>query len=76
MIMVVLGGGNGGNDESGCGIDVGSGSGWNVDCDDGFHSSVDARVIRTKMVYFIMVRMMVLAVEAGILDFAMTDTVL
>lgn len=34
------------------------------------------RVIMTKMVDFIMVRMVVLAVEAGILDFAMTDTVL
>ena len=50
MIMVVLGGGNGGNGESDCGIDVGSASGRNVDCDDGFHSSVDARVIMTKMV--------------------------
>lgn len=76
VMVVVLGAGNGGNDRSDHGIGVGSGCAENVGSDDGFHSGVDAGVIMAKMVDFMMVRMVVLAMEAMMLDLTMTNTIL
>lgn len=76
VIGVVLGCDNGGSDGSDCGTDAGSSSGGNVGNDDGVHSGGDAGVISAKMVDLTMVRMVVLATEAMILDLAMTNTIL